>query len=146
MEHSAGPIVTTPGVIRLIGNGNRPEPVSDEEIERLKSMVASGLPLAPWGRIEPGDVVTLADGPLRGCEGVFKRLQGEGLLIVAVTLLQRSIAVSVRQEWVQPTRRDPLRPEAPGAPAFDGEAPAAPSAGSRRSASLASHSVIGVAV
>src|SRR5258708_1944040 len=44
---TSGLIVTTPGVIRIVGSGNRAEPIEEHEIDALKTLVRSGMPLRP---------------------------------------------------------------------------------------------------
>src|ERR1700733_2797908 len=39
------PILSTPGVLRIVGFGAKPCPIADEEIESLRIAVASGLPM-----------------------------------------------------------------------------------------------------
>jgi transcriptional antiterminator NusG len=103
------PIVTTPGVIRIIGS-RRGEPVDDCEIERLKTVVTSGLPIRPWPKLEEGEAVEVICGPLRGCRGVFGTYGNKDQLVISLTLLQRSLTVTIQRNWIVPAenaRRGP---------------------------------------
>lgn len=67
-------IDTTPGVVRLVAFGERPQAVPDAVIESLRQQVTAldqqgGLPQHPF---RPGDSVRFSDGPLRGLHGVFQ--------------------------------------------------------------------------
>lgn len=95
-----GLIVTTPGVIRIVGYGNDPTPVDEQEIAALKTIMDSGLDARPWPRLELGDCVQIHDGPLRGLTGVLWSVNKRRQLIVSLTLLQRAALVELKQEWV----------------------------------------------
>jgi transcription antitermination factor NusG len=97
---SSGRIVTTPGVVRIVGYGNVPIPLDDGEIESIRQIVATAPRVEPWPRLEPGTRVEIADGPLRGVQGVLTRVAGGHRLIVSVTLLRRSVAVEVSADDV----------------------------------------------
>jgi hypothetical protein len=47
-----------------------------------------------------GQTVELDRGPLKGMCGIL--LQDEGGLVVSVTLLQRSVRVSIDEAWIDP--------------------------------------------
>jgi transcription antitermination factor NusG len=101
-SHMSGPIVTTSGVIRIVGIGNAPVPVEDSEIEMLQSVARSGLAVAPWSSVQVGQRVRILAGPLRGTEGLVARLKDKWRLVVAVTLLPRSVAVEIDHDWITP--------------------------------------------
>jgi len=92
---AAGLIVTTPGIVRVLGIGNRPQPISDSEIATLRTVLSSGFALQAWPRLEPGDRIVITQGPLRGIEGVLMRRKGRSQLVVSVEMLQRSVAVQI---------------------------------------------------
>ena len=94
-------IVTTPGVVRIVGFGKQPVPIDDEEMENVKCLVQSGLRSQPCSYFEAGQKVRLTAGPLRGLEGTITNVKGETQLAVSVTLLQRSIAVALDPGWVE---------------------------------------------
>ncbi len=96
------PILKTPGVVQVVGNGRSPLPVCDTEIEALQKMVASGLPNQPWPFLHAGDRVQIQAGPLRGLEGVLVAFKGNCHLVLSVTLLQRSVAVEIDSAFVCP--------------------------------------------
>ncbi len=93
-------IVTTPGVLRIVGFNNRPAPIPDEEIEAIRLTLASGRPIVPWTGPRKGDMVRIVDGPLKGVFGIVERVNQERYLVVSVALLQRSVAVSIEPESV----------------------------------------------
>lgn len=96
------PIVTTPGVIGFVGAGKTPLPIADEEIESVRSVVRSGLAPQPWPFLAPGARLYIERGPLAGLQGTVVEAERGCRLVVSITLLQRSIAVAIDREWVQP--------------------------------------------
>jgi transcription antitermination factor NusG len=94
------PILTTPGVMSIVGIGKTPVPISDEEIDSIKAVIRSGLHSQPAMFLCTGSNVVLERGPLSGLEGIVVGLAGNCHLIVSVTLLQRSISVQIDPHWV----------------------------------------------
>jgi transcription antitermination factor NusG len=95
------PILTTPGVLCIIGSGREPVPVPDREIEALKAVVRSGLRTEPWPYLEPGCRIGIEAGPLRGIEGTLLEVKGCQRLVLSVDLLRRAVAVEVDRQWVR---------------------------------------------
>jgi len=95
-------IVTTPGVIRIVGNGSIPIPVSDQEIEAIQLIAKTELLVQPWPFLHVGDSVLLTHGPLKGIRGILLRVKNTDRLIVSIDLLQRSIAIEVNTSWTEP--------------------------------------------
>jgi transcription antitermination factor NusG len=91
----SGKIVTSPGVLRIVSSGNRPVPVSEDELTNVRTIVTSGLLRQPWQYVSVGCRVRIDDGPLRGVEGVIAVADpgAPRRLIVSIELLQRSTAV-----------------------------------------------------
>lgn len=105
------PILKTPGVVQIVGNGRYPIPVCDSEVSALQTLVASGLPNQPWPFLHAGDKVQIQAGPLRGLEGVLVAFKGACHLVLSVSLLQRSVAVEIDSAFVSPLRAPSPRPE-----------------------------------
>jgi transcription antitermination factor NusG len=94
------PIVTTPGVIRLVGAGRTPLPIDGQEIETLKRIVHASRPAEPGRGLVPGETVYVSDGPLRGICGVLVTAKESRRLVVCVTLLRRSVFVELEEKWI----------------------------------------------
>jgi transcription antitermination factor NusG len=95
-----GPIVTTPGVIRILGAGNRPTPIEDAEIERIHRIADAEIDVEPCRFLQVGHRIRVTDGPLTGVEGALSSVRGRDRLVVSVELLRRSIAVELPMNWV----------------------------------------------
>lgn len=96
------PILTTPGVIGIVGAGRTPVPLDDEEIEAVRAILRSGLAAQPWPLLSVGSKVYLERGPLAGVEGIITNTDKVYRLVVTVSLLQRSVAVEIDREWARP--------------------------------------------
>lgn len=103
---SAGPIVTTQGVLRIVGAPGAPLPVDDAEIDALRTVVESRLRLEPWPYLRVGQRVRIEAGPLRGLHGVLVRVSDQQRLVVSVSLLQRSVAVEIDGLSIAPLPKD----------------------------------------
>jgi transcription antitermination factor NusG len=98
------PVLSTPGVAKIVGFGGTPVPVRESEIEGLRAVLSSGLALRPWPYLKAGDRVRVDRGPLRGLEGTLLAERGCVNLVIGVELLQRSVAVQLEPEMVVPIR------------------------------------------
>src|SRR5664280_350305 len=96
------PILTTPGVIGIVGAGKIPVPVDLEEIEAIRAILRSGLAAQPWPLLRVGSKVYIEGGPLAGLEGIITNTDKVYRLVVSVSLLQRSVAVEIDREWARP--------------------------------------------
>jgi transcription antitermination factor NusG len=100
--HDRLPILTTPGIVSVLGRGNVPEPVKLSEIRSIQTVAESGRPVQPWPFLQQGQKIRIEAGPLSGTEGTLLRVKNELRLVVSVTLLQRAMAVELDQELVRP--------------------------------------------
>jgi transcription antitermination factor NusG len=96
------PVLLTPGIVRVVGPGNRPVPVDDTEIASIRTLALSGRPVQPWPFLRSGQRVRLQAGPLMGTEGIFLRVKDEYQLVVSITLLQRAVSVVIEKDAVAP--------------------------------------------
>ena len=96
------PILMTPGVVGVVGRGNRPEPVDDAEISSIRTVALAGRSVQPWPFLRLGQRIRMQSGPLTGIEGIFLRVEDEDHLVVSVTLLQRAVSVVIERDSVSP--------------------------------------------
>lgn len=98
------PVITTPGVLQIVGYGKTAIPVSNEEIQALQLAVSSGIPKQPWPYLEVGQRVRVNYGTLTGLEGILVNVKGNHRVVLSVTLLQRSVAMEVETSWLSPVK------------------------------------------
>lgn len=96
------PILTIPGVARVVGAGRTLMPIAEEEIAAIQKAVQSDLPRQPWPFLRIGQRVRVVWGPLTGVEGILLSFRGACRLILSVNLLHSSVAVDVDGAWVMP--------------------------------------------
>jgi transcription antitermination factor NusG len=105
--HDRLPILTVPGVVGLVGFGKIPAPIPEQEIDRVRQMVQSGLLVSPWPFLEVGQTVLIERGPLAGMEGILTEEKGKCRLVVSINLLKRSVSAEVDRNCVRPIRSQP---------------------------------------
>ncbi len=95
------PVLTIPGVLNFVGVGKAPVAIDDAEIAAIQNALKSGLPVEPWPYLEIGQRVRLENGPLAGMEGIIAGHSKHDRLVVSITLLKRSVAVTIESRWVR---------------------------------------------
>ena len=95
------PVVTTPGVLKLVGFGNQAALIDDWEIEQLKMVSASSLKVEPMSYLKPGSLVRIKQGPLLGTWGTVAQVRKRTLLVLSIEMLNRSVAVHIDPSWVE---------------------------------------------
>jgi len=95
------PVWRMQGVVRVLGTSlSEPTPVPDKEIETVRRLVASDLPLDPYPYLKVGDLVRVRRGPMRGIEGILIRRRKKHLVVVSVHLIGRSVALEIEADNV----------------------------------------------
>jgi transcription antitermination factor NusG len=90
------------GVVEIVGGGERPEPIPDEEIDALKILMASTLRYDAHPYLHEGMAVEVVRGPLQGVRGILVRKEKRHRLVIAVHLIQQSAAVEIDVSDVTP--------------------------------------------
>lgn len=94
------PVLMVSGVIAILGTANVPTPVAPDEINGIRRMVESGLPTEPYRLLEPGVILRVEQGPLKGVKGVLVTHRGSTRLVMTLSLLNRSVAAEIDSSWV----------------------------------------------
>jgi len=97
-------VTTIEGVVGLVGAGRQPIPVSDAEIDTIRTVSQSQLHTEPWPFLKIGQTVRVCHGSLSGIEGILIRVKSSWRLVVSVILLERSVAVEIDAAYVSPVR------------------------------------------
>ncbi|HXU12851.1 MAG TPA: transcription termination/antitermination NusG family protein [Candidatus Binatia bacterium] len=92
------------GLVTILGDSwDRPAVLPDSEIEAIRLMVGARMPAAAHPYLREGRRVRITRGPLAGLEGILVQVKlNQGLLVLSVDLLQRSVAVEVDCTAVEP--------------------------------------------
>ncbi len=96
------PILTTPGVVSIVGLGPNPCPVEDSEIRAIEALQESGLAAEPWPYLNTGDRVRVTRGSMEDVEGILVKKKDQWRMVISVNLLQRSVAVEIDADWITP--------------------------------------------
>lgn len=91
------------GVRALVSFGGTPAEVDSAEIDAIQVVSNLGLPSEPHRYLRVGTRAQIHDGPLAGLEGVIERVRDNDCLVLSVAILQRSISVELRPEWILPS-------------------------------------------
>jgi transcription antitermination factor NusG len=106
------PILSTTGVASIVSFGGRPAPIPETEIDSVKAVLQSGLPASPWPYLRAGERVRIRSGAMDGVEGVLLRDKDSLRVVVSVELLQRSVAVEIDRDVLEPAGKASRRVEA----------------------------------
>lgn len=96
------PLLTIPGALHFVGIGKIPVSIEDTEIATIQKAVQSDLQTEPWPYLQVGQRVRLEEGPLAGLEGILVGPAKQQRMIVSVSLLKRSVAVTIERHWATP--------------------------------------------
>jgi transcription antitermination factor NusG len=109
----AGParaiILRLPGIIGMVGNKDGPCAIPDQEIDQVRTALASGTRCAVVPLLRVGDRVRVVRGALQGLEGIMMRTTSSCRLVVSVAMIQQSVAIDVGLSDVEPVRNDAIR-------------------------------------
>jgi transcription antitermination factor NusG len=96
------PILTVPGVVSIVGSGPTPQPIPEEEIRSLKSLMDSALPYDAHPYLREGMAVEVTRGPLEGIRGILLRKEKRYRLVISVHLIKQAAAVEIDAADVAP--------------------------------------------
>ncbi len=88
-------ILTTPGVIYIVGWGGRPAIVPQAQLDKVRQIVESHLTIESHPYLACGDRVMVKAGPLAGLVGILTRKKGGARLVVSIEMLGRSAAIEI---------------------------------------------------
>jgi transcription antitermination factor NusG len=94
------PIMTTPGVMRIVGAGRTPVPVDNIEIWALQKAAAAGISMSPHPFWQSGQLARVVIGPLAGIEGVVVKAKHSLRLVLCISLLQRAVLLEIDSKCV----------------------------------------------
>lgn len=100
------PVITTPGVVQIVGAGTSPTPVSDGEITSLQIARREGIPAHSHPFLREGERVAITEGPLAGMKGIVVTEKGALRIVVSIDLLQRSVLLEIAADRISALSHD----------------------------------------
>ena len=91
-------VLTTPGVVRILGkiNGCEPIAIPDEQIEAIRRLVESKIEMKRIEYPQVGERARITDGPFKGIEGLVLQMDlKKDTFVVSIDLLQRAVAIQL---------------------------------------------------
>jgi transcription antitermination factor NusG len=88
-------VLQVPGVAKLVGSNGTPTALPREEVDALRSSLASGVRTQPHPYLTVGRRVRLKAGPLAGMEGIHVKRKNKARFVVTVELIQRAMAIEI---------------------------------------------------
>jgi transcription antitermination factor NusG len=105
------PVLTTHGVVGILGIGKVPVAIPDREIMAIETALKSGYSVRPHPYLREGDKVLITEGPLRNIEGILVAYKNSYRVIVNVPLLQRAVSVELERDSITASRASTRRPD-----------------------------------
>lgn len=90
-----GMVVTTPGLIRILGTANGPSSIGNDQIDALKRFVQLMIKPEVSSYLAIGRTVRIARGPLAGLRGAIVKVLAGYRFVISIELLQRSVSVLI---------------------------------------------------
>ncbi|MGH9607860.1 MAG: transcription termination/antitermination protein NusG [Terracidiphilus sp.] len=87
-------VVSTPGVLRLLGSDER-YMVSAAEIDRIRKGLASGCLLRPHQGLTVGTQVRVRSGVFEGAEGVVTEMRRQCKVVIAMAAIRQFFSLEV---------------------------------------------------
>jgi len=94
-------VLRIPGVVSFVGMRGRGVPLLDSEIENLRR-VTDHAKIDPHPFLIVGHRVRIRGGCLEGVEGILVEKEADSKLVVSVSAIQKSIAISLNGYDVEP--------------------------------------------
>lgn len=91
-------VLSATAVKYLVSFGGRPAAIPESEITAVRAVVKAGG--SPFPFFARGDRVTITDGPLAGVDGIVVRRGNSHAFVVSITLLQRSVALTIDERYL----------------------------------------------
>jgi transcription antitermination factor NusG len=97
-------VLEVPGVLSLVGFGRTLAPLSDFEVETLRSCVGQRK-IEPHPYLVIGERVRIKTGPMTGMEGVLVRKKSNFRVVLALDVIMQCVAVEVDADDLEPAAK-----------------------------------------
>jgi transcription antitermination factor NusG len=110
-------ILSTPGVLRVLGDGER-DMVSAEELDKIREGLASGLLLRPHANVSVGTRVRVRDGVFGGVEGVVTELRKQCRVVISLSVVCQCFSLQLELGDIEVLQKPEPKPELRRIPAY----------------------------
>ncbi len=95
-------VLQVKGVVRLLCTiPGEPDPIPDEQIISLKTLVENRETLDPYPYLNKGQKVRITKGPLIGVEGILVEKLDKHILVLSVDVLRQGVALTINAADVE---------------------------------------------
>jgi transcription antitermination factor NusG len=95
-------VLRTEGVVGFVGTHGQGNPIPQEQIESVQTILKSNVPFAAHPYLKLGQRVRIRGGSLEGTEGILVGQKSDGMLVISIDLIQRSLAIRLHGYDVEP--------------------------------------------
>jgi transcription antitermination factor NusG len=88
-------VLGIPSVVRLVGFDGHPVPVTERDIETIRTRLSGISHVEPYPYLQTGRRVCVLSGPLEGLTGIVVRRKNRTRLVISLGLIMRSVAVEM---------------------------------------------------
>jgi transcription antitermination factor NusG len=89
------------GALGFVGPDNQGVPIPDSQIETIRALMASNVPLTPYPLLKVGQRVRIRGGALDGVEGILTT-KGGRRLVISVESINASFSINLEGYDVEP--------------------------------------------
>lgn len=95
-------VLRTEGVVGFVGTQGQGSPIPQEQIESIQTILKSDAAFAVHPYLKIGQRVRIRGGSLEGTEGILVGKKSDGMLVISIDLIQRSLAIRLHGYDVEP--------------------------------------------
>lgn len=95
-------VLDTRGVVQLVGAGNTPWPIPEQEITAIRQAIEGNLKCDPYPYLKCGTEVFVIHGPLKGYHGILIEKNKKHRLVLSIHLINQSMSVEIDTADVKP--------------------------------------------
>jgi transcription antitermination factor NusG len=95
-------VLRVDGVVGFVGMHGQGNPIPEEQIESVQAILKSDIAFAAHPYLKVGQRVRIRGGSLEGTEGIMFGKKSDGMLVISIDLIQRSLAIRLHGYDVEP--------------------------------------------
>jgi transcription antitermination factor NusG len=95
-------VLQAPGVVKLVGFNGAPAALPEEEMDALRTSLASGVRAEPHPYLRAGRRVSVNSGPFQGMRGILVRKKNRVRVVISLDLIMRLVAVETDITELEP--------------------------------------------